>query len=516
MKKQFLFVLFIGLMFPSIIFGQPVSQKEFLKGIHSYRQAHEHGILKEFFELLSIPNVSSDRKNIRRNAEYIKRMMEHRGITVRLMETGGNPVVYGEMNKPGARQTLMFYVHYDGQPVDPSKWIDSEPFSPVLRQSKMNAGTTTPKPISLPEPDEPLQDDWRIYARSTSDDKAPIIAILSAIDAIRGSGLALKNNLKFIFEGEEEARSVNLRSFCESNRNLLKTDILFICDGPVYYSGRPTLYFGVRGITSLEITVHGPNTILHSGHFGNWAPNPGIRLAKLLATMKDNDGKVLIDGFYDTVVPLSDREKKVIADIPSFDETLKRQFGFSRAEGGGRSLMELIQFPSLNIRGIESGWVGSQARTVIPATATASIDIRLVKGTQPDYMVNTVIEHIKRQGFHVVRENPDLETRMKYPLIAQVTDRGGYPAAKTSMDLPISQRVVETLISYQDEKPEILPTLGGSLPLYIFTDILELPTILVSFVNYDNNQHQANENLRLGHLWKGIETFAAILMMEGK
>ncbi|MFC1563163.1 M20/M25/M40 family metallo-hydrolase [candidate division KSB1 bacterium] len=516
MKKQFLFFLFVCLMLSPMVFGQSVSKKELIEDIRSYRMANEHKILKEFFDMLSIPNVSSDRQNIRRNAEHIKEMMEQRGIEVRQMETPGNPVVYGELEVPGVKQTLMFYLHYDGQPVNPSKWIDSKPFSPILRPGKMEAGTTKPKPILLPLPGEPLQDEWRIYARSSSDDKAPIIAILTAIDAIRSSGLELRNNLRFIFEGEEEAGSTNLRSFCEENRSLFETDVLFICDGPVYYNGNPTFFFGVRGITTMEITVHGANVGLHSGHFGNWAPNPGIRLAQLLATMKDKDGNVLINGFYDTVVPLSESEMKAIAAILPYDEVLKQQFGFSGVEGGGRSLIEMIQLPSLNIRGMQSGWVGEQARTIIPSTATASIDIRLVKGTKPEYMVNTVIEHIKRQGFHVVRNAPDDKTRMKYSLIAQVTKGGGYPAARTSMDLPISKRVVEALAGNRDEETVLLPTLGGSLPLYIFTDILDLPTIGLPIVNYDNNQHQPNENLRLGHLWKGIETFAAILMMEGE
>jgi len=496
--------------------GQNLSKKGLLEKVRAYRLAHEHAIVSEFFDLLAIPNVAADRQNIRRNAAFIGRMMEKRGITVRIMETRGNPVVYGELTVPGAEKTLMFYAHYDGQPVDPSQWVDSEPFSPALRPGKMEAGAAVPKPAPLPGAGTPFQDDWRIYARSASDDKAPVIAVLSAIDALKSAGLELRNNLKFIFEGEEEAGSTNLKPFCEEHRDLFAADVLFICDGPVYYNGSPTLYFGVRGITTIDITVYGPNTSLHSGHYGNWAPNPGMRLAQLLAGMKDRDGTVLIEGFYDTVVPLSAREKEALAKIPPYDEELKEIFGFSGTEGGGRSLMEMIQLPSLNIRGLQSGWVGSQARTIVPPDATASIDIRLVKGTLPDYMVNTVIEHVRRQGYHVVRSAPDRATREKYAYIAKiaVTEGSGYPAARTSMDLPVSRRVIEALTGYRDSEPVILPTLGGSVPLYIFTDILNLPTIGLPIVNYDNNQHQPNENLRLGHLWEGIETFAAILMMR--
>lgn len=493
--------------------GQTLSKKELLSVIRTYRESHEHEIIGEYFELLSIPNVSRDRANVRKNAEFIKKMMEARGIETRILETPGNPVVYGEIDVAGAAQTLMFYVHYDGQPVDPSKWVDTEPFKPVLRPGKLEAGFTHPKPIPMPAKGEPFDKEWRIYARSASDDKAPLMAILAALDGLKNGGIPLKNNLKFIFEGEEEAGSTHLRPFCEEHKDLLESDVLFICDGPVYFSGDPTLFFGVRGITSLSITVYGANVSLHSGHYGNWAPNPAMRLAQLLATMKDGDGRVKIEGFYDSVVPLSEIELKALKAIPRYDETLKTLYGFSGAEGGGMSLNEAIQWPSLNVRGLQSGWVGRQARTIIPASATASIDVRLVKGNEPREMVQKVVDHIRGQRYHVVQEDPDGATRMEYPLIAKVTGGGGYRAARTPMDLPVSRRLIEALSGYREKDPVLLPTLGGSVPIYIFDDILEIPTIGIPIVNHDNNQHQPNENLRVGNLWTGIETFSAVIMM---
>jgi len=504
------------LLAPGLVSGQDLSKSELVGKVRAYRTANEHAIVREYMELLSVPNVAADRENIRRNAELIRRMMERRGITARVMETKGNPVVYGELKSPGAEQTIMFYAHYDGQPVDPAKWTDSEPFKPVLRPGKLEAGTAIPKPAPFPAPGENFTDDWRIYARASSDDKAPIMAMLAALDALRDAGLTPTSNMKFIFEGEEEAGSTNLKQFCLDNRGLLGADVLFICDGPVYYDGCPTLYFGVRGVTSLSITVYGPNTGLHSGHYGNWAPSPGMRLAQLLATMKDKDGKVLIDGFYDTVVPLSPRELEALEAIPPFDEHLKELYGFSHVEGGGMSLMETINLPSFNFRGIQSGWVGSQARTIIPADATVSIDIRMVKGNTGDYMIKTVVDHIRKQGYHVVSEDPDQETRMKYPYIAKVTNRegGGTPAARTSMDLPISQKVIAAMSGISGREIRLLPTLGGTVPIYIFTDFLDLPCIGVPIVNYDNNQHGFDENLRIGHFRTGIETFAMLFMMR--
>jgi len=488
-----------------------------IQAVKKYRSAREHEIIKEFVRLLAIPNVSSDRANVRKNAEFIQKMMTGRGIETRIMETAGNPVVYGELKVNDAARTLMFYVHYDGQPVDPSKWTETHPFKPALRPGKLKAGTTEPKPIPFPGPGDNFNQDWRIYARSASDDKAPIIAILTALDALKQAGIGLKHNLKFIFEGEEEIGSSNLRPFLEKHRDLFKGDVLFMCDGPAYYSGDPTLFFGVRGITTLEITVYGPNTSVHSGHYGNWAPNPAIRLAHLLASMRDTTGSVKIKGFYDTGVPLTDIEKKALRAVPSFEDEIKVNYGFSGQETNWENLLQSIQFPALNINGLQSGWVGTQQRTIVPPTATAAIDIRLAKGNDPNDMVQKVIAHIQEQGYHVIDREPDHKTRMTYPLIAKVIAKeDGYKAHRTPMDLPISQMAIRSLEKLSDRKPVFLPSLGGSLPIHMFYTTLKVPIIGISIANHDNNQHQQDENIRIGHLWQGIETYAALLMMDEK
>jgi acetylornithine deacetylase/succinyl-diaminopimelate desuccinylase-like protein len=500
---------------PLVIQGKELPEKQLLDKVRNYRQTHEHAIIKEFFQLLSIPNVSQDHENIRENAAFIKKQMEKRGISAQVIDTPGNPVVFGELKVKGAARTLLFYVHYDGQPVDPSKWIDSKPFTPIIRPGKLKAGTTTPKPISMPSEKNLFSEDWRIYARSSSDDKAPIIALLTALDALKANNIPLKNNIKFILDGEEEAGTPNLPYFLENYKHLLKSDILFMCDGPGYFSGDPTLIYGVRGITTVSITVYGADTHLHSGHYGNWTPNPAVRLARLLASMKNKNGKVIINGFYDTMVPLSPLEKKALNAIPPYDEELKKLYGFAVPENKEKPLMEAILYPALNVNGIRSGWVGKQARTIVPSTATASIDIRLVKGNDPADMVQKVIDHIKAQGYHVVSTEPDRETRMKHPFIAKVVkSEKGYRASRTSMDLPISKSVIKALSECSDRKPVLIPSLGGSLPIYIFEDILRVPFIGIPVVNYDNNQHQPNENLRIGHLWQAIETFAAVITMD--
>ncbi|MBN1223557.1 MAG: M20/M25/M40 family metallo-hydrolase [Candidatus Aminicenantes bacterium] len=515
MKKAMRYSILLGL---SVLLSASMdfsSSGDFLDLVRDYRISREHEIIKEFMELLSLPNVSSDRDGVRKNAEFIQKMMTMRGIETQIMETAGNPVVFGELKVSDAARTLMFYVHYDGQPVDPSKWTETHPFTPALRPAKLKAGTTEPKPIPFPGPGAKFEEDWRIYARSASDDKAPIMAILTALDAFKQAGIGLKNNLKFVFEGEEEAGSTNLRPFLEKHKDLLQCDVLFMCDGPVYYSGDPTMFFGVRGITTLEITVYGPNTSVHSGHYGNWAPNPAVRLAYLLASMRDTTGRVKIKGFYDTVVPLTDFEKKALQAVPSYENEIKENYGFSGEEKNWGSLLEAVQFPALNINGLQSGWVGAQQRTIIPPTATAAIDIRLAKGNDPEDMAQKIIIHIREQGYHVIDHEPDQKTRMTFPLIAKVIrTEEGYKAHRTSMDLPISRMAIRALEKLKGGKPVFLPSLGGSLPIHMFYAILEIPIIGISIANHDNNQHQPDENIRIGNLWQGIETFAGVLMMD--
>ena len=512
MRYNRLILTFLIAIVPVLVFSQQPSKQELRKQVREYRITHEQELFDELVEWLYIPNVADDQPNIRKCAAWLKSAMERRGITAKILKTGGSPVVYGELNVPGANRTIMFYSHYDGQPVDPTKWIDMEPFTPTMRPGKMEAGSTEPKPIPLPKKGEKINEEYRLYARSASDDKSPITALLAAIDAVKAAGLSFGANVRFIYEGEEEAGSPFLQSFAEKNRSLFETEVLYVCDGPMYFSNQPTLKFGARGITTIDITVYGPNVNVHSGHYGNWAPNPGIKLARLLTSMKHENGNVKVRGFYNTVTPLSRREKEALKTIPSYDEELKQLYGFAQPEGRGETLMERINLPSLNIRGLESAWVGPQARTVVPAEATAAIDIRMVKGNDPDDMVNKVIEHVKREGFHVVSENPDQNTRMQYADIVKIVKRGGYPASRTSMDLEISQLTIEALSDYHDEPVVLVPTSGGSVPLYIFTQILDVPTISVPIVNHDNNQHQSNENIRMGHYWQGIETLAALLV----
>ena len=513
MKRSILFVILLLVSQLSVaLSGQTLSGPNKIK---QYRRAHEHQLLREYLGLLSIPNLASDRENIRKNAAFILAMMKQRGLEARLLEAetaNVPPVVYAEWQTPGAARTIILYAHYDGQPTDPKQWSGTLPWQPALRSAALEAGGNL---LPLPDENSPINPEWRLYARSASDDKAGVMAILTAFDALKAADIKPTSNIKFFFEGEEEAGSPHLGEIIASHKELLASDAWIICDGPVHQSGRKQAVFGVRGDTNVDLTLYGAKRPLHSGHYGNWSPNPAAVMVRLLASMKDESGRVSIDRWYDDAVPLGEAERRALAEAPQYDEELKSQLGLARTEGAGKSLLELINLPSLNINGMSSGDVGALARNVIPTTAAAVLDLRLVKGNDYRRQVQRLVDHIRKQGFQVIDHDPTDAERLKYPLIAKVVHRpGGYNAERTRMDLPISLAVIEAVQSTSAETIVRLPTSGGSLPLSIITENLRTVTITVPIANYDNNQHAENENIRLQNLWDGIETFAAVMTMR--
>ena len=496
-----------------LLLSLPLSAQTPSQKVREYRRANEHRILDEFTTLLAIPNVASDTVNIRKNAAHIVQMMKDRGLNPQLLETASQnspPAVYGEWKTAGATRTILVYAHYDGQPTDPAQWTSGLPWQPVY-STVGEAGA-----VSRPPGDSgPINPELRIYARSASDDKAGVMAILTAFTALKEKGVALTSNVKFFFEGEEEAGSPHLGEIIDRNKQLLEADVWIICDGPVHQSGSKQVVFGARGDINVDLTVYAAKRPLHSGHYGNWSPNPANLLARLLASMKDDEGRVTIADWYADVEPLGDAEQRAIAGAPQYDEELKKQLGIKRTENAGKTLMEVINQPSLNINGFASGDVGPLARNVIPTTATAVLDLRLVKGNDYRRQVQRLIEHIRKQGYYVTDREPGDAERGQYPLLARVHVRGGgYNADRTRMDLPISKSVIAAVQSTSLDKIVLLPTSGGSLPLSIITERLKTVTISVPIANYDNNQHAENENIRIQNLWDGIETWAAIMTMK--
>ncbi|HET9803385.1 MAG TPA: M20/M25/M40 family metallo-hydrolase [Candidatus Acidoferrum sp.] len=509
-----IFVAVLSAVAPVMALGQksgvPANPREIVKAVREYRQSNEDRIIRELTEFLAIPNIASDAANIQKNAERLRGMLEARGIETHLLSiVGRGPVVFGKLETPNAKHTVIFYAHYDGQPVDAAAWTDKAPFEPILYDGLMEGGG---KRIPFPATSETphYKDDWRIYARSSSDDKSPIVALLAALDALNEKKIPLAVNLKVIFEGEEEAGSPNLERTLALHKNLLSGDLLLTIDGNIHPSGRQTISFGNRGDIGLRVTVYGATRALHSGHYGNWAPNAAMELAQLLASMKDENGRVKIPGYYDDVTPLSPSERRAVDAMPYIDPDLQKEMGIAKPEGNGKKLAELLLEPSLNVRGLKSAYVGDQATNIVPEKAEASLDARLVKGEVPEQKFEQIRGFIEKQGFYVIGHDPTVEERRSHAKIAKVLYEGGYRASRTAMDLPVSQAVINVVQQATSGTAVLSPGFGGSVPMYIFED-LGLPYIGMPMVNYDNHQHSSDENLRLGHFWNGMEIYGAIL-----
>jgi acetylornithine deacetylase/succinyl-diaminopimelate desuccinylase-like protein len=490
------FSLVVLLVITASVFAGPA---DVAKQTRAWRAAHEREILTEFVELVSIPNLATDTPNIQRNAATIRAMCEKRGLTTKSLELeDAPPVVVANLSVPNAKRTIAFYAHYDGQPVDVSQW-KSDPWKPVLRD---NAG----KEIDW-RTAKSIDPESRLYARSAGDDKAPIIAMLAAIDAMKAAGVKPSVNLRFVFEGEEEAGSPHLADYLKKFPDAVRADAWVFCDGPVHQSRRMELVFGARGTLGLDLTVYGPVKGLHDGHYGNWVPNPIVRLAHLLDSMRDENGRILIKGFYDDVRSPAPAEKEALSKIPNVETALRREFEIGATEGDGKSLNELLMQPGLNVRGIESGHVGAEASNTIPTEARASIDFRLVPNETPESIKPLVERHLETQGYTIVRQAPDTATRLAHPKIVKVDWGSGYPPSRTPLDLPFS-RELASIMTAAGHEPVRLPTVGGSLPMDLFQRGNDIPVIAFPIANHDDNQHAANENLRLQNLWDGIEVFA--------
>jgi acetylornithine deacetylase/succinyl-diaminopimelate desuccinylase-like protein len=468
--------------------GSAWQRPEWVTTLRAWVAAHQQQIVSELVDLLSIPNVAADRANIRRNAEHLRGMLERRGFHAQLLETAGNPLVYGELKVPAAKRTLLLYFHYDGQPVDAKRWQQPDPFKPVTRGD-------------------------RIYARSASDDKSPIVAMLSAIDALEAGGLRPTSNVRVIMDGEEEAGSPNLVPAISTYRDKFAADLMIILDGPEHSSGRPTIAYGARGIATVDLTVFGPKSGVHSGNYGNWIPNPAQRLALLLASMKDEQGRVLIEGFNDGITPLKAEERAMLDAVPDDAASMLRTFGVASPEAAYPRLQVALQYPTLNVRGLSSAFVGEGARTIIPDSATAAIDLRLVKETAGEALVEKLRAHVRKQGYHVIEGLPDDATRARYSKMARVMAVHETNAFRTSPADPQARALAASIREALGVEPVHLRTLGGTVPIAPFIQSLGFPAVLMPTVNFDNNQHEENENLRLSNLFEAVVKIAAILRM---
>jgi len=461
-------------------------------------------LLRDF---LSRPNDAHDGDAILDLVSWLEPQFEKRGFLTTRLDTAGAPQLFAERKIDGATTTALIYLQADGQPVDPAKWNQPSPWSAVLKE---RTDENDWRIIDWPGIGDAIDEDWRVFGRSASDSKGPMTQFLRAVDAIDASGKTPAFNLKVIVDTEEEMGSPHLEEAVIANRDLLAADFLLIFDGPPHASNRPTVTLGARGITTVTLTTYGPAAPQHSGHYGNFVPNPALALAQLLASMKDKDGRVTIRGYYEGV-RLTGDIRRVLKKTPDDESQILADMKLARHDMVADSLQEAIQYPSLNIRGLSSGWVGDEVRTIIPASATAEIDIRTVKETDPERLVALLRRHIEKQGYEVIDHAPSDAEKLSGERIITMTYEISYGAFRSDFDSEPALIARSALRRLNGEEPILIRSAGGSIPIAPLVETLGIPAAIVPTVNIDNNQHSPNENIRLGDFFKGVSTLEAVL-----
>ena len=459
----------------------------------------------EYLELLSIANDASVPADIERNALWLQRAFQRRGFEVRLLPHEGKPMLYAAwpQRQPNA-PSVLFYMHMDGQPVVPSEWSQPSPWRPVVKARDAQGAWQTVATQRLMA--SPLDPELRVFGRSSSDDKAPIMMFLAAFDGMREKGWTPSTGIKVLLDSEEEKGSPSIPAVVKQHRELLQSDAIVILDGPKHASERPTLIFGNRGATRVTLTVFGPKAPLHSGHYGNYVPNPALRLAQVLATLKDDQGRVLVAGYYDGI-QLTPEDRKVLADTGDDESEIKRRVGIAQSEQVGRTLQEALQYPSLNVRGLSAASTGALASNVIPDRAVAEFDLRTTPEAPPERLFGLLRKHIEGLGYHLVTGEPTEAERMTHDKLAQLTMGKGGRAVRTPLESPLGAWVHGVLQQRSTGPgPVRIRMMGGSVPTDALVDLLGAPFVILPLVNGDNNQHTFNENMRIGHYVQGVET----------
>ncbi len=462
--------------------------------------------IEEIKEFVAIKNDALVFEDILKNIAWLEEKFTDRGFTTKVLETEDKPLFFAELPSKKNAKTILFYMHFDGQSIDASKWNQDNPYQTVLKVKDGNDW----KMLDWSELDNKVDENWRIFGRSTSDDKGPIVMFLNAIDLLKENKKIIPFNVKIILDGEEEKSSKPLPNAVKKYRDILAADYLIINDGPLHVSDNPTLVFGCRGITTINLTTYGPIKPQHSGHYGNYAPNPGFRLAKLLSTFKDDNGKVIINGYYDGI-SINKQTQEILKSVPDKRENILKNLAVKSPETVGSFYQESLQYPSLNIRGLSSGWTGKKARTIVPESATAAIDIRLVPESDGNGLKELIKDHIKKQGFYITDGVPTFEERMQYDKILTFESGSVTNPFRTDMELPFAKWLENTIKDTQTDTIVKIRIMGGTVPIASFINELNIPAIIVPMVNPDNNQHSPNENLKIKNIKYGIKTFYKIL-----
>ncbi|APE47507.1 acetylornithine deacetylase [Delftia sp. HK171] len=468
--------------------------------------------LHEWVEVLALPNDANVPADIQKNVAWFAKAFERRGFEVRQLANGDKPMLMATLPSAGpGRKTVLFYAHLDGQAVKPEEWQQASPWQATLKQRQPD-GRWAALPLEQLYGEQP-DPQWRVFARSSSDDKAPIVMLLAALDALKAQGKQPGVDIKVLLDSEEEKGSPTLGRVIGENLAALKSDAMVVLDGPMHASNRPTLVFGNRGIAQATLTVYGASQELHSGHYGNYAANPAQTLARLLASMKGDDGKVLIQGYYDGI-EFDAQAREVMQAVPDDEAALRKRLGIAKAETVGRNYQESMQYPSLNVRGLQSAEVGSKARTVVPSVAVAEIDMRTVPETPPERLEKLLRTHIEAQGFHLVDGPPTAEQRASHPRLATLK-LGGVSASgsavRTPLDAPVGQWLRKGMNKAWDSDPVQIRMMGGTVPTGAAVQALKIPFVIVPLVNADNNQHSFDENMRLGNYFDGVHSLVHLL-----
>ncbi len=468
--------------------------------------------MHDYFALLALPNDAIVPADIQKNADWLEAAFRRRGFAVRQLANDGKPMLFAALpDADPARATVLFYMHLDGQPVIPSQWQQASPWTPVLK--RRNASGDWETIDAAPLFAGPIDPEWRVFGRSSADDKAPIMMFLAAIDAAKANGAAAGVNVKVLIDSEEEKGSPSIGRVMREHLDLLACDAIVIHDGPMHPTNRPTLVFGNRGDATARLVVYGAKVALHSGHYGNYAPNPAQRLATLLASMKDDTGRVTVAGYYDRV-RLGDAERKVMAAVPDDERALQSRLGIAKADRVGANYQEAMQYPSLNVRGMASAAVGDKVANIVPNEAVAELDLRTTPGSDGRYLGELIQKHIERQGYHLVPGAPTDDDRARYDRLATFTyATEGTDAAGTPIDSAVGRWAYGVLVDTfgATPAPVRIRMMGGTVPTAEIVEALHVPFLIVPLVNADDNQHASNENMRMGNYVDGIRTIYGLV-----
>ncbi|WP_431122478.1 M20/M25/M40 family metallo-hydrolase [Flagellimonas flava] len=463
--------------------------------------------INDLIDFLKIPNDGHHDDHIEANLKRCNEIFIQLGFDTKRLTTAGAPLLFAEKEYSKKSKTILFYLQIDGQPVDSTKWDQPSPYDPVLKSKNANDEWET---IAEKSNTIPLDENWRIFARSASDSKGPAMAFITALGVLKDMEIRPSYNIKVIMDFQEELGSPHLPEAVDQYADLLVADGILIMDGTRHLSNLPTLTYGARGIATATITFFGPSRSLHSGQYGNFAPNPVFEASRFLASLKNENGLVQIPGFYEGIT-LSEEEKTRLNQIPEDMEEIKESLGISKPEKVGGSYQESLQYPSLNIRGLQAAWVGKEVRTLIPSEVIAEIDMRLVPESDGERLMGLLKQFMEDKGFHLVDSQPTAEERRLHSKLALFKFKLGSRAFRTNIDSSMGLMLNSAMTRIFGNQYINMRTTGGSQPIAPFINKLGVPAVSLRIPNPDNSIHAPNENLRIGNFREGIMSCLAVL-----